>query len=126
MSLPARRHDERSKVGVFTTAPQEQRESCVALPRVAHEKAQSKSRFPQSVDRALPHAMAEPLRTLEFFSGIGGLHYALRDTRIPHKVLKSYDVDDAAVKTYRHNMPDTPVSTQNISSLKAAELPRAD
>lgn len=93
-------------------------------PRVAHDKAQSKSRFPQSVDRA--HAMAEPLRTLEFFSGIGGLHYALRDTRIPHKVLKSYDVDDAAVKTYRHNMPDTPVSTQNISSLKAAELPRAD
>ena len=67
--------------------------------------------------------MAEPLRTLEFFSGIGGLHYALRDTRIPHKVLKSYGVDDAAVKAYRHNMPDTPVSTQNISSLKAAELP---
>ena len=40
--------------------------------------------------------MAEPLRTLEFFSGIGGLHYALRDTRIAQGP-QIFDVDDAAV-----------------------------
>ena len=63
---------------------------------------------------------------LEFFCGIGGLHYALHDSGATHQVVKAYDVDDAAVSTYRHNRRDTPLSTQNISSLKAKDLSGAD
>ena len=73
--------------------------------------------------------MGEPpiVTAFEFFSGIGGLHYALRDSGMPHKVVRAYDVDDSAVKTYRANLPETTVSTQNIASLKAVDLqPRAD
>ena len=62
------------------------------------------------------------LDTLEFFSGIGGLHCALRNTRRAHRILCAYDVDDAAVKTYRHNHPDTKVSSVNLVSLKSADL----
>ena len=62
------------------------------------------------------------LDTLEFFSGIGGLHCALRNTRRAHRILCAYDVDDAAVKTHRHNHPDTKVSSVNLVSLKSADL----
>ena len=34
-------------------------------------------------------------------------------------VVRAYDVDACAVATYRHNMPHTPVTTSDISSLKA-------
>lgn len=61
-------------------------------------------------------------KTLEFFSGIGGLHYALQRSGVPHEVVRSYDLDDAAVRTYRHNMPSTSVSTANLISLKWSEL----
>ena len=59
---------------------------------------------------------------LEFFSGIGGLHYALRRSGVPHRVLRAYDVDDSAVRTYRHNLPESKVITQNIVSLTSEDL----
>lgn len=62
-----------------------------------------------------------PLRVLEFFSGVGGLHYSLRRSGVPHRVLRAYDVDDAANRTYRHNL-DTAVSASDIGSIKSAEL----
>ena len=52
---------------------------------------------------------------LEFFAGIGGLHYALRRSGAPHRVLCAYDVDDSAVRTYRHNFE--PRSTPCYQSL---------
>ena len=70
--------------------------------------------------------MAELLRAIEFFAGVGGLHYALRESDAAHKILRAYDVDDAAVRTYKHNLTDTPVSTHDIASLKAADIPEAD
>ena len=71
--------------------------------------------------------MAEPpptprLDVLEFFAGIGGLHYALRRTGVPHQVRVAYDQDTAAAATYRHNIPDTQVSTVNLRSLSASDL----
>ena len=62
------------------------------------------------------------LTALEFFSGIGGLHYGLAGTNVPHKVLRAYDVDDSASLTYRSNFACTPCSKANIVSIKPAEL----
>ena len=45
----------------------------------------------------------ERVDVLEFFSGIGGLHYALERSGVPHRVVQAFDVDDSAVRTYRHN-----------------------
>ena len=59
---------------------------------------------------------------LELFCGVGGLHYALRQARPDVRVLRAFDLDDAAAATYRHNFPGTPLSTSSIVSLKAAEL----
>ena len=61
---------------------------------------------------------------LEFFSGIGGLHFAVRRADVPHRLACAFDLDDAAVRTYRHNMPGTRVSTQSIISLKSDDLRR--
>mmetsp|Transcript_27460 Transcript_27460/g.92426 ORF Transcript_27460/g.92426 Transcript_27460/m.92426 type:complete len:275 (-) Transcript_27460:740-1564(-) len=67
---------------------------------------------------------SEPLRVVEFFAGIGGLHYALQRSGVLHNVVQAFDVDDSAVRTYRHNLPRTPVSTKNIVSLQQADLQR--
>jgi len=78
------------------------------------------SQGPSSIPASAP---ARSRRVLEFFSGIGGLHYALaRSGVMCFEVLRAFDLDDAAVRTYRHNHPGTPVSTANIGSLKSAEL----
>ena len=58
----------------------------------------------------------------EFFSGIGGLHYALKRSGVRHRVVRAFDVDSSAVETYRHNLPETRVSTQNIASLTSEDL----
>lgn len=65
-----------------------------------------------------------PIRTaLEFFSGIGGLHYAFMRAAHPDaRMLTAFDVDDAAGRTYRHNFPDTRLSAADIASLKASDL----
>ena len=64
----------------------------------------------------------ERVDVLEFFSGIGGLHYALERSGVPHRVVQAFDVDDSAVRTYRHNHRTTTVSTKNIVSLKSSDL----
>ncbi len=65
---------------------------------------------------------AAPLRVVEFFSGIGGLHYGLRELGVAHSLVRAYDLDDVAVAVYKHNFAGTPVSTKNIVSLKSREL----
>ena len=59
---------------------------------------------------------------LEFFSGIGGLHYALRRSGVQHRVLRAYDVDDSAVRTYRHNFPESKVITHSTHSPRGARV----
>ena len=66
-----------------------------------------------------------PLDVLEFFSGVGGLHYALMQTGVSHIVRKAFDQDTAANATYMHNHPDTPVSTADLAKLKPSSLPGA-
>ncbi|KAL1526486.1 hypothetical protein AB1Y20_015196 [Prymnesium parvum] len=66
------------------------------------------------------------VRVLEFFSGIGGLHFALRRAALPHHVAMAFDVDEAANETYAHNLRSAVsaadlrgVSVQQISQLHA-------
>ena len=70
--------------------------------------------------------MDSELKVLEFFSGIGGLHYALELAAPGSRVLRAYDVDDAANASYRHNHPTTPICARNIAALKASELAGVD
>ncbi|KAI4520074.1 S-adenosyl-L-methionine-dependent methyltransferase [Schizophyllum commune Loenen D] len=50
-----------------------------------------------------------PVRALEFYSGIGGLHLALERSAIAGQVACAFDWDQAAEQVYRHNFPATPV-----------------
>lgn len=57
----------------------------------------------ENADAQTPPLMAtpsEPLRVVEFFAGIGGLHYALQRSGVPHRVVQAFDVDDSAVRPH--------------------------
>ncbi|ORX59426.1 S-adenosyl-L-methionine-dependent methyltransferase [Hesseltinella vesiculosa] len=47
--------------------------------------------------------MTQPIRCLEFFSGIGGLHYALNIAGIDAEVVECFDINQVANKVYEHN-----------------------
>ena len=55
------------------------------------------------------------LRCLEFFSGIGGMHYALREalglTNLSYKMVNALDINDIANKVYHSNFGIRPLST---------------
>ena len=61
-------------------------------------------------------------RVLELFAGIGGLHYALQLSGTPHRVCCAFDVDESALRCYRHNLADTKTSGADIVSLSVASL----
>ncbi|KAI8092251.1 S-adenosyl-L-methionine-dependent methyltransferase [Gilbertella persicaria] len=52
--------------------------------------------------------MTQPTRCLEFFSGIGGLHYALKIAEINADVVGAFDINVVANKVYSHNFHITP------------------
>lgn len=65
-------------------------------------------------------AEAEPIAVLELFSGIGGMHFALREAGVPNaKVAAALDISDVANKVYRHNFPQTNHVPGNICGLTA-------
>ncbi len=67
--------------------------------------------------------MTQPLLVLEFFSGLGGMHFALEDSGLPHRVLAAFDIDAKANATYQHNFPDSPKPrTGSVESLKLDAL----
>lgn len=43
------------------------------------------------------------LKALEFYSGIGGMHAALKSVRPAAQVLAAFDVNHTANKVYQHN-----------------------
>lgn len=51
------------------------------------------------------HVMSspQPIRALEFYSGIGGLHYALLKSRPEAEVLKAFDWDPTSCQVYHAN-----------------------
>ena len=50
-------------------------------------------------------------RCIEFYSGIGGLHYALLLTECEGEVVAAYDLNNLANAIYEHNFPSCKVKT---------------
>lgn len=62
------------------------------------------------------------LGVVEFYSGIGGWHYATRETGLNLKIIAAVDINTTANKVYKHNFPNTKVLQRNILGLSAEEL----
>ncbi|XP_029672129.1 tRNA (cytosine(38)-C(5))-methyltransferase isoform X2 [Formica exsecta] len=62
------------------------------------------------------------MKVLELYSGIGGMHYALRESGVAAKVVAAIDINPVANAVYRHNFPETVLMNRNIESLNAQEL----
>ncbi|KIY52972.1 S-adenosyl-L-methionine-dependent methyltransferase [Fistulina hepatica ATCC 64428] len=61
----------------------------------------------------------QPLTAIEFYSGIGGLHLALKrcSSCRPSVVVRSYDWDPSAIAVYEHNFGRGIAQRKDISSL---------
>ena len=57
------------------------------------------------------------LRVLEFYSGIGGMHYALMSSEIKASVVAAFDINTCANNVYRSNFPRTHLCQRNICGL---------
>ena len=63
-------------------------------------------------------------RIIEFFCGVGGLHYAMSESGVKHQVACAFDVDNMALATYSLNHPKTATSSADIVSLTEGALAR--
>ncbi|XP_047468062.1 tRNA (cytosine(38)-C(5))-methyltransferase [Mugil cephalus] len=57
------------------------------------------------------------LRVLELYSGIGGMHYALKESGLPAQVVAAVDINTVANKIYKHNFPDTALWNKTIEGI---------
>ncbi|KAL6069281.1 hypothetical protein STEG23_019740 [Scotinomys teguina] len=64
----------------------------------------------------------EPLRVLELYSGIGGMHHALRESGIPGHVVAAIDVNTVANEVYKHNFPHTHLLAKTIEGISLEEF----
>ncbi|KAF8577554.1 S-adenosyl-L-methionine-dependent methyltransferase [Ramaria rubella] len=62
------------------------------------------------------------IRALEFYSGIGGLHFALQRSGVNARVVRAFDWDPAASQVYNENCGANIVQRTDISRLTAADL----
>ncbi|KAM7370259.1 hypothetical protein PAMP_011527 [Pampus punctatissimus] len=67
------------------------------------------------------HAM-EKLRVLELYSGIGGMHFALKESGIPAEVVAAVDINTTANEIYRHNFPGTALWNKTIEGLTLGDF----
>ncbi|KAJ1829738.1 hypothetical protein LPJ56_000050 [Coemansia sp. RSA 2599] len=72
--------------------------------------------------------MAGEFRVAEFYSGIGGMHFALKEAGIDSHVVRAFDINTVANEVYKHNFPGVPVMQRSIESLPMSlfEALRAD
>ena len=57
------------------------------------------------------------LRVLEFYSGIGGMYYALMNSGVDAEVVAAFDINTTANHVYRANFPNTSLCQRNINGL---------
>ncbi|RGB29403.1 S-adenosyl-L-methionine-dependent methyltransferase [Rhizophagus diaphanus] len=67
------------------------------------------------------HSSSKDIRCLEFFSGIGGLHYAFILSETEGKVAASFDINLVANSVYKHNFGKDPI-TKAIDSLTVEDI----
>uniref|UniRef100_A0A8C3X7I1 tRNA (cytosine(38)-C(5))-methyltransferase n=2 Tax=Cyanoderma ruficeps TaxID=181631 RepID=A0A8C3X7I1_9PASS len=64
------------------------------------------------------------LRVLELYSGIGGMHQALRESCTCAEVVAAVDVNTLANDVYKHNFPSTPLWAKTIEGITLEEFDR--
>ncbi|XP_077879481.1 tRNA (cytosine(38)-C(5))-methyltransferase isoform X1 [Ictidomys tridecemlineatus] len=64
----------------------------------------------------------EPLRVLELYSGIGGMHHALRESCISAQVVAAVDVNTVANEVYKYNFPHTQLLAKTIEGITLEEF----
>ncbi|XP_072910688.1 tRNA (cytosine(38)-C(5))-methyltransferase isoform X1 [Hemitrygon akajei] len=79
-----------------------------------------------------PVAMMEPdtprdlMKVLELYSGIGGMHYALKESCISAEVVAAVDINTVANEVYKHNFPNTCIYPKTIEGITLAEFNKFD
>ncbi|XP_049421556.1 tRNA (cytosine(38)-C(5))-methyltransferase [Epinephelus fuscoguttatus] len=66
----------------------------------------------------------EGVRVLELYSGIGGMHYALKESGIPAQVVAAIDINTTANQIYKHNFPDTVLWSKTIEGITLDDFNR--
>ncbi|XP_049633801.1 tRNA (cytosine(38)-C(5))-methyltransferase [Suncus etruscus] len=66
----------------------------------------------------------EALRVLELYSGIGGMHQALRESGVPAQVVAAIDVNTVANEVYKYNFPHTQLLARTIEGITLEEFDR--
>uniref|UniRef100_T2MJN0 tRNA (Cytosine(38)-C(5))-methyltransferase n=1 Tax=Hydra vulgaris TaxID=6087 RepID=T2MJN0_HYDVU len=66
--------------------------------------------------------MGPSLKVLEFYSGIGGVHYALTYAGVSVHVEAAFEINTSANSVYRHNFPQTTLLQKNIEGLNLEDL----
>lgn len=64
----------------------------------------------------------EPLRVLELFSGVGGMHFAIRQTGYPVSSVTAIDINPSANRLYSYNFETTKLLQQNILGISCEFL----
>ncbi|XP_002717405.4 tRNA (cytosine(38)-C(5))-methyltransferase isoform X2 [Oryctolagus cuniculus] len=64
----------------------------------------------------------EPLRVLELYSGIGGMHHALKESCVPAQVVAAIDVNTVANEVYEYNFPHTLLLAKTIEGITLEEF----
>ena len=62
------------------------------------------------------------LRVMEFYAGVGGMHYALLASGAQFEIVASIDINTNTNCVYGHNFPNTPHLNRNICGMTAAEM----
>lgn len=62
------------------------------------------------------------MKVLELYSGIGGMHFAFKESGIIGEVKAAVDINTTANKVYQHNFPNTTLLQRNIQSLSVEEI----
>lgn len=60
----------------------------------------------------------KPLSVLELYSGIGGMHWALKESHPSAEVVAAYDINPVANTVYKYNFPEANVSEKAIDGLR--------
>ncbi|RKP06541.1 S-adenosyl-L-methionine-dependent methyltransferase [Thamnocephalis sphaerospora] len=65
--------------------------------------------------------MDRPLRVLEFYAGIGGMHLSLREAKVDAEVVLALDVNDVTRAVYAHNFPGVRMCASLVESVSMQE-----
>ncbi|XP_076450562.1 tRNA (cytosine(38)-C(5))-methyltransferase-like isoform X2 [Babylonia areolata] len=67
-------------------------------------------------------SFAGRLRVLELYSGIGGMHWALKESGVDYDIVQAMDVNTSANAIYQHNFPEVSICASSISKLTLEQL----